>query len=86
MPEISRFFGVLVTMYYNDHAPSHFHVRYNRKKALVSIENPAILKGYLPPRVLGFVVEWATLHKAELENNWDRARQSIPLEAIEPLE
>jgi hypothetical protein len=86
MPEISRFFGVLITMNYNDHAPPHFHVRYGRKKALVSIENPTILKGNLPPRVLGFVIEWATLHNAELEDNWNRARQQSPLESIEPLE
>ncbi len=86
MPEISRFFGVLITMYYNDHPPPHFHVRYGRKKALVSIENATILKGNLPPRVLGFVVEWATLHKAELESNWDRARQEVPFDAIDPLE
>ena len=86
MPEISRFFGVLVTMYYNDHPPPHFHVRYAGKKALISIENPAILKGHLPPRVLGFVVEWAALRRAELEENWDRARQELPFEVIEPLE
>ena len=74
-------------MYYNDHPPPHFHVRYGRQKALVSIENPAILKGRLPPRVLGFVVEWATLHRAELENNWGgAARQELPFADIEPLE
>ena len=86
MPEISRFFGVLITINYNDHPPPHFHVRYGRKKALVSIEDATILKGQIPPRVLGFVVEWATLHREELEENWDRARQQVPLEAIEPLE
>jgi hypothetical protein len=86
VPEISRFFGVLVTMYYNDHPPPHFHVRYGKKKALVSIENAAILEGAVPARVLGLAVEWATLHKAELEENWDRARRKLPLQPIEPLE
>lgn len=86
MPEISRFFGVVITINYNDHPPPHFHVRYGRNKALVSIEDATILKGELPPRVLGFVVEWATLHREELETNWERARQQIPLEPIEPLE
>jgi hypothetical protein len=86
MPEVSRFFGVVITMHYNDHEPPHFHARYGGKKALVSIENPAILKGQLPPRVLGYVVEWATLHNAELAINWDRVRQDLPLEGIGPLE
>ena len=86
MPAISRFFGVIITINYNDHPPPHFHVRYGRKKAIVSIDDATILRGKLPPRVLGFVVEWATLHRQELEENWDRARQQIPLEDIEPLE
>ena len=73
-------------MFYNDHAPPHFHVRYGSEKAIVSIDSLAILEGHLRPRVHGFVVEWALLPKAELEDNWNRARREIPLEAIAPLE
>jgi len=60
MPEISRFFGIVVTMCYNDHSPPHFHVRYGEQKALIGIEFPGILQGKLSPRILGLVVEWAS--------------------------
>lgn len=86
MPEISRFFGIIITMYYNDHSPPHFHVRYGRQKALIDIQNLAILEGQLKPRTLGLVVEWAALHQAELMHNWNLARQQQALEDIEPLE
>jgi hypothetical protein len=86
VPEISRFFGIIVTMYYNDHPPPHFHVRYGQQKAIIDISSLAILEGNLSPRVLGLVTEWATLHQAELLENWDLARQAQPLEPIEPLE
>ena len=62
MPEISRFFGVIITMNYNDHAPPHFHVRYGDKKALIGIQSLTLLQGRLSPRVFGLVMEWASLH------------------------
>jgi hypothetical protein len=86
MPEISRFFGVLIAMNYNDHAPPHFHARYAGQKALISIEGLTVLEGRLPPRVLGFVVEWASLHRAELMEDWELARRQAPLMSIDPLE
>jgi hypothetical protein len=86
MPEISRFFGLLISMNYNDHAPPHFHVRYGGQKALISIEGPSVLAGRLPPRVLGLVVEWAALRKTELLADWERARRQEPLLGIDPLE
>ncbi|HEY1932483.1 MAG TPA: DUF4160 domain-containing protein [Acetobacteraceae bacterium] len=61
MPELARFFGIIVMMFYDDHAPPHFHVRYGGQKAIVAIESLAILDGGLPPRALGLVMEWATL-------------------------
>ncbi|MDR9405538.1 MAG: DUF4160 domain-containing protein [Halothece sp. Uz-M2-17] len=73
-------------MYYNDHPPRHFHVRYNTQKAIIDIDNLSVLEGKLSPRVLGLVVEWATLHQAELRQNWQRAREQQPLSQIEPLE
>jgi hypothetical protein len=69
MPEISRFFGIVITMYYNDHAPPHFHARYSGQKALMAIETFTLLQGHLSPRVLGLVVEWAAQHRAELLAN-----------------
>ena len=86
MPEISRFFGMVVTMCYNDHAPPHFHVRYGGQKALIRINPPTILEGRLSPRLLGLVVEWASLHREELSRNWDLARQEAALNRIAPLE
>jgi len=86
MPEISRFFGIIIAMYYSDHAPPHFHARYAGQKALIGIETLAVLEGSLPPRVLGLVVEWAALHRQDLLDNWGLARRQAPLKAIEPLE
>ncbi len=79
MPEISRFFGILVLLNYNDHVPPHFHVRYGEQQALMAIESLTLLAGHLSPRVLGMVVEWATQHQVELMKNWNLARQQAPL-------
>ena len=86
MPAISRFFGVVITMNYNDHSPPHFHVRYGNQKALVAIDTLALIRGHLPPCVLGFVVEWASQHRTALAENWDLARRQQPLQPIQPLE
>jgi hypothetical protein len=86
MPEISRFLGIIVTMYYNDHPPPHFHIRYNQQKAIIDLETLSILEGKLSPRILGLVIEWAAIHQIELLDNWQRAREQNPLEKIAPLE
>lgn len=86
MPTVSRFLGVVITINYRDHPPPHFHVRYAEHRALVSIDGLAVLRGRLPPRVLGLVVEWASEHLAELRRNWELARDQLPLEPIDPLE
>jgi hypothetical protein len=86
MPEISRFFGIIIAMFYNDHPPPHFHVRYGGMRAIIGIEDLALLEGDLSPRVHGLVVEWADLHGRELSDNWNRARTQSPLTSVEPLE
>jgi hypothetical protein len=86
MPEISRFFGIVVQMYYGDHEPPHFHVRYAGQKALIAIETPALLRGHLSPRALGLVMEWAALHRMELIEDWNLARADSELRPIAPLE
>jgi hypothetical protein len=86
MPEISRFFGIVIAMYYDDHAPPHFHVRYGEYKAIMAIDRLGIVEGYLPPRALGLVTEWATLHKNELHEDWTLAEKHAPLKKISPLE
>lgn len=86
VPEISRFFGIVVAMYYDDHPPPHFHVRYGGDRAILAIETLSVLFGDLPHRVLGMVVEWAATRRTELEANWSRARAAAPLVRIPPLE
>lgn len=86
MPEISRFFGMVVAMYYNDHAPPHFHVRYGEQKAVVGIDPVAVLAGALSPKACALVLEWAVVHQAELLADWDLARQQAPLNKVDPLE
>lgn len=86
MPEISRFLGIIITMYYKDHNPPHFHVRYNNFKASVGIEDLVVLQGKLPPKVLGLVVEWASIHKGELLEDWKLAKAFQALRPIKPLE
>jgi len=71
MLEISRFLGIVIFIYFNDHHPPHFHVHYNEYRATISIERLILLEGYLPPRVLGLVIEWAEIHQSELKANWD---------------
>lgn len=86
MPEICRFFGIVIAIFYDDHNPPHFHARYGDNKAVVKIDDLSILDGFLPPRVLGLVMEWAAIHKEELLKDWDLARESKPLIPIKPLE
>ena len=86
MPEISRFFGIIILMHYNDHPPPHFHARYGELKAIIDIETLTVLHGRLTPRALGLVVEWAALHQTELLADWERAREQEQLVRIKPLE
>lgn len=86
MPEISRFFGIVIAIYYDDHEPPHFHARYGNQRAIIEIVSLAILQGALSPRALGLIMEWASLHKTELMTNWNLAREHAPLQPIPPLE
>jgi hypothetical protein len=86
MPEISRFFGIIIAMFYDEHHPPHFHVPYNEFRAEIGIQNLALLAGKLPPRVMGLVMEWASQHQVELMNDWDLARHRAELLRIPPLE
>ena len=86
MPEISRFFGIVIAMYYDDHNPPHFHARYGEHKVSVRIKDFVVLEGSLPPRVMGLVIEWTSLHHEELIADWERAKANQPLAEIKPLE
>ena len=85
MPEISRFYGIIISMFFDDHNPPHFHARYGGEKVVIHIKDLSILEGSLPPRALGLTIEWATVHREELLKDWElAARNKIP-EKIEPL-
>jgi hypothetical protein len=86
MPRISEFFGVVIYMYFNDHLPPHFHAEYGEAEAVYAINTLDTLRGQLPRRAHSMVLEWALAHRAELRANWNRAREQLPLELIEPLD
>jgi hypothetical protein len=85
MPEISRFFGIVIQMYWDDHNPPHFHAYYGGNEALIDITRLCLFAGRLSPRAFGLVIEWATLHQQELLDDWNRAQEQEPLEKIAPL-
>ena len=85
MPEISRFLGISIAMYFDDHNPPHFHVKYNDFRAIISINDLKIIDGNLPPRVLGLVMEWAGMNKNKLVENWDMVKDTGKFFKIDPL-
>jgi len=85
MPEICRFYGIIVAMFFDDHNPPHFHARYGRNNAAIEISSLRVLEGQIPPRALGLVVEWASQHQAELLKNWEFAKNNKPVKKIAPL-
>jgi hypothetical protein len=85
MSQISKFYGISIYIYYNEHLPPHFHAIYGEFEALINIETLAIFAGYLPPRALGLVIEWASLHHKELKKVWEQAINHQPLDKIDPL-
>ena len=85
MPVISRFYGIVITMFFNEHNPPHFHAKYEGQIAAFEIKTRRLIAGDLPPRAKGLVRQWTSLHERELLNNWDKARRSGNLKTIEPL-
>lgn len=86
MPTISEFFGIVIRMYYQDHAPAHFHAYYGEHSAVVEIETLRVREGRLPRRALGLVVEWVIEHREELLEDWQLAQAHQPLRRVAPLE
>ncbi len=85
MPEISRFLGIVIYMYFNEHNPPHFHVEYNEFKASIDIRTFGVMEGKVPSKVLGLVVEWAEDHQEELLDNWNEIKESGKFHKIKPL-
>jgi hypothetical protein len=85
VPEVSRFYGIVITVNYSDHLPPHFHARYAGDRA-VFLMSGELLAGWLPPRAVGLVGTWARLHLDELVGDWELARANLPLLPIAPLD
>ena len=85
MPEISLFYGIRITMYYEDHNPPHFHAEYNGYKVLIDINDIYVIKGYLPAKQLKLILAWCVIHQDELMQNWELAKDGMPLNHIAPL-
>ena len=86
MPTISIFYGLVIRMYFNDHAPPHFHVEYAEYKATVDISTLMIATGKLPRRAQMLVLDWAELHQAELVEDWELCRTKQLPRQIAPLQ
>jgi len=85
VPELSRFLGIVIYMYYREHAPPHFHAEYAEFEITVEIAT-GVVTGKFPRRALNLVLEWYSLHKAELAEDWSLAEGKQPLKTIDPLE
>jgi len=85
LPEIARFYGIVIKMFWTDHDPPRIHAEYGEFRALIDISSLGVIGGALPPRALGLTVEWATLHQAELRELWLLAPAAQPLHRLDPL-
>ena len=85
MPIISRFFGIIIRMFFNEHAPPHFHAEYAEHRAVINIRTLEVIEGKLPRRALELVLDWAELHQTELMHDWDLCQQHQQPVAIDPL-
>lgn len=85
MPTISAFYGILIQMFWRDHAPPHFHALYAEYEALIDIRTLDVLEGELPKRAMALVVEWASAHRSELQEDWDLCAQMQMPKKIAPL-
>ena len=85
MPEVSRFFGIVIAMYYKEHFPPHFHAKYAGQRASFSIGELKMIEGELPRRAISLVLEWAFQHREELMENWERAQNKEEIKKIDPL-
>jgi hypothetical protein len=86
MPEISRFYGIIIRMFFNDHSPPHFHASYSEYTAQINIDSGNIINGELPKRALRLVQEWTELHRDELvKNYYESQKEGGIINKIEPL-
>ena len=85
MPELSRFYGIIIRMYFADHAPPHFHAFYGEEEVVIDIRQLAVIRGNFSPRAFGLLMEWASIHQGDLLTAWDQAVNAQPPMKITPL-
>jgi len=85
MPEISRFYGIVIYLFYDEHNPPHFHAEYAGFKALITMKD-GVVKGKMPKRALKLIFEWMEMHNDKLMENWELSLKGEPLKNIEPLD
>lgn len=86
MPTISAFYGIIIQMFFRDHAPPHFHVKYAEHKAIIAIQSLELIEGHLPRRALNLVLDWTELHQAELLADWELCQNMQQPVPIAPLD
>jgi hypothetical protein len=86
MPSISTFFGIVIEMFWREHGPPHFHATYAEHEAVIAIDTLDIIRGDLPRRAKGLVLEWAEEHRDSLKENWHLCSRLMPPNPIPPLE
>lgn len=86
MPTISVFYGIVIQMFWGDHAPPHFHALYAEYEILVNIQTLEVMKGTMPKRALALILEWASEHRSELLEDWELCENNQPLKKILPLQ
>jgi hypothetical protein len=86
MPVVSRFFGIAIAFYWEDHLPPHFHAKYSGDEVMIDIRNGEVMRGAISKRALALVQEWRKIHVTELLEDWQRAQRRVPLAYISPLE
>lgn len=87
MPELSRFYGIVIYMFAKDHNPPHFHAKYGDHKGIFNIQTGDLMEGELPRRAMRLIGEWVEIHKVELMDNWNSAQSDMPeFKKIEPLQ
>jgi len=85
MPEVCRFYGIIIAMFFDDHNPPHFHARYGKDNVAIEIGSLRVLEGQIRARALGLIVEWPSQHKRELLKNWEIVKNNQPIKEITPL-
>lgn len=86
MPEVCRFYGIIISIFYDEHNPPHFHARYGKSKVVIDIKTLRVLEGKISLRALRMIKEWASQHQQELMHDWELAQSSKPPEKIPPLD